>query len=47
MVLACAGMTLVIETGQLLGSLAAGGRGAPFDVDELLNNTVGACSVWP
>lgn len=42
MVLACVAVTLVIETGQLLGSLAAGWAWRAFDVDDLLNNTVGA-----
>ncbi|WP_194906332.1 VanZ family protein [Quadrisphaera sp. INWT6] len=42
LLLACVGVTLVIETGQLLGSLAAGWAWRSFDVDDLLNNTVGA-----
>lgn len=42
LLLACVGVTLVIETGQLLGSLAAGWAWRAFDVDDLLNNTVGA-----
>ncbi|MFC3686945.1 VanZ family protein [Aquipuribacter hungaricus] len=42
MVLACVGVTLLIETGQLLGSLAAGWAWRAFDVDDLLNNSVGA-----
>ncbi|WP_380162822.1 VanZ family protein [Kineococcus sp. R86509] len=41
MVLACVGVTLIIETGQLLGSLAAGWAWRAFDVNDLLNNTVG------
>lgn len=42
MVLACVGVTLVIEIGQLLGSLAAAWAWRAFDVDDVLNNTVGA-----
>lgn len=42
MVLGCMGVTLFIETGQLLGSLVAGWAWRAFDVDDLFNNTVGA-----
>lgn len=41
LVLACVGVTLVIETGQLLGSLAVGWAWRAFDVNDLLLNTVG------
>jgi len=42
LLLACVGVTLVIETGQLLGSLAVGWAWRAFDVDDLVNNAVGA-----
>ncbi len=42
MVLACAAVPVVIETGQLLGSLLAGWAWRSFDVDDIFNNTVGA-----
>lgn len=41
MVLACVALTLVIETGQLLGSLIVGWAWRAFDVNDLFNNTVG------
>lgn len=41
MALSCLGVSLVIETGQLLGSMLAGYAWRFFDVDDLLNNTVG------
>ncbi len=41
LVAACLGVTLAIETGQLLGSLAAGWSWRAFDVDDILLNTVG------
>ncbi len=41
MVAACLGVTLLIETGQLLGSLAAGWAWRAFDVDDILLNTLG------
>ncbi|TNM68210.1 VanZ family protein [Streptomyces sp. NP160] len=42
MLLACVATTLAVETGQLLGSLAVGWAWRAFDVNDLLNNTVGA-----
>lgn len=42
LLLACVAVTLVIETGQLLGSLAVGWAWRAFDVNDLLNNTIGA-----
>lgn len=42
LLLACVVVTLVIEIGQLLGSLAVGWAWRAFDVNDLLNNTVGA-----
>lgn len=42
LLLACVATTVVIETGQLLGSLAAGWAWRAFDVNDLFNNTVGA-----
>lgn len=41
LVLVCVGTPLVLETAQLLGSLAAGWAWRAFDVDDLLLNTVG------
>lgn len=41
MMLACFAVTLAIETGQLLGSLLVGRARRSFDVNDLLNNTVG------
>lgn len=41
LVLACVAVPLVIETGQLLGSLALGRAWRAFDVNDLLLNTVG------
>ncbi|MBX9244134.1 VanZ family protein [Actinotalea ferrariae] len=41
LVLTCAAVPLVIETGQLLGSLALGRAWRAFDVNDLLLNTVG------
>lgn len=41
LVAACLGVTLAIETGQLLGSLAVGWAWRAFDVDDIFLNTVG------
>ena len=41
LVLVCVGTPVVLETAQLLGSLAAGWAWRAFDVDDLLLNTVG------
>lgn len=41
LVLACVGVTLVIETGQFLVSAAVGWSWRAFDVNDLLLNTIG------
>ncbi|RKS77936.1 VanZ like protein [Motilibacter peucedani] len=41
LLLVCVAVPVAIETGQLLGSLAVGRAWRSFDVDDILNNTVG------
>ncbi len=41
LLLACVGVTVVVETGQLLVSVLVGWAWRAFDVNDLLNNTLG------